>query len=562
MRNVILIALAVFIAVAGGGYCISWYAQAAQIRRSIEQVINKANEQQKYITYDAIETTGFPRDIYVSVVRPHFAGRVDTLLKTLSAQAHTSQPDATASLPEWTEDAKLDGTITIGVNALSDHYSLRVSGNWQRTSVIGGQTIAVVTQSAGDSLCTLDMAHSGGILGSLWDYHALLRDNARDFFHDVRALDCNGTANAVSDAASHAPLVTMGPWRFYVSSAPQGGAEAARVYLKISDVEVTPQGDAMMMLQHSAFSPNSAPVQYSLFGKQNVEMDLSYVGPADWQAAGKNPPLDIRLSTFNITNQLYNSTMNFFLSNGMSGADRVARVTFKAESNVSEQYNAMLQTMLHNFIQQIYAGKGPPVPLLQPYMQKYSADELYAIAVPAIPDFHSLGKLAQTLDLSYQGNAELTAGDWALSALELSASPYGITGSGNAKLAAGHPFPAGQMALSCSNCPQLIDDVIGYAARLQKAMSYFEPPEKIAAETPMDARLAEGVKGFLRALAEPAKEGDNSFSYTIVSDGAMGITVSGKSINDVLAMYKEYIGSVLQASQPASQPAVAPAPGR
>jgi len=561
MRKVILISLVIFFAVLAGGYCISWFSQAAQIKRGIEQAIVNINQQQKYLTYDSIETSGFPLDVNISIIKPHFSGRIDPLLKT------HSQPDTTTSTPEWNEDILLNGRITLGINALSDHYSLRVSGNWQRNSTIGGQTISIVAQSAGDSVCMLQMARSGGILNALWDYHAMVRDNGKDFFKDLRMFDCIGMANTIYDATSHEKLVNNGPWRFYVSNEPQGTQQQIRFYLKVADLEVTPQGDAMMMLQRTALPQSFYPVKYSLLGKQSMEIDFSYTGPTDWQTAGKNPPLDIVLSKFDINNQMYTSNATFFLSNGMKDANRVARLVYKIESNINEQYDVFLQDMLHGFVQQLYSGKGQQIPAFQPYLQKYTAEELYSIIYPIIPHLHSLGKLVQALDVSYQGDVDFNAGDVTLSNMEFSASPYGIKGNGTAKRIAGNPLPEGHAVLTCSNCTQLVDDVTGYAMRLQKTMSYFQTPEQLAAATPIDPKFIDGIKGFLKALAEPTQGGD--YVYTIISDKTAGVTVSGKSINDVLAMYNEYIGSVLKAHSDANGvpaattapvPATAPAP--
>ena len=75
MRRTLPLLLAVFLAVAAGGWCISWFAQAAEARKMVDQAIASLNEKQRYVTYDAIETSGFPFDVVVSIVKPHFSGR-------------------------------------------------------------------------------------------------------------------------------------------------------------------------------------------------------------------------------------------------------------------------------------------------------------------------------------------------------------------------------------------------------------------------------------------------------------------------------------------------------
>src|SRR5258708_7701137 len=108
MRNLMLISLSVFLAVVAGGFCISWLGQAQATKNAIKHAIARINEKQPYITYDAIEASGFPSNVYVSIIRPRFNGRVDQLLQI-------------PNMPEWRADAVLDGSIVFGVNALSDH---------------------------------------------------------------------------------------------------------------------------------------------------------------------------------------------------------------------------------------------------------------------------------------------------------------------------------------------------------------------------------------------------------------------------------------------------------
>ena len=518
MVKVLLISLSVFIAVVTGGYCIAWYSEASQLKNGIEETITKINAEQKYITYAAIETSGFPSDLYVSIIKPHFTGRIDQLFKALAAKSHTPQPANITSMPEWNEDIQLDGRITIGINALSDHYTLRLSGNWQRNTTINNQKISVTSQSSGDTLCILQMTRSGNIFNNLWDYHALIRDNGKDFLKDLRLFDCSGQPNIIADTTSHEQMMSNGPWRFYVTGEPKGAEQQFRFYMKITDIEVTPQGDAMMALQRTTFSPNfSYPVKYSLFGKQNMEIDFSYAGPADWKPDDKNPPIDIALSKFDLNNQLYTSTATFFLNNGMNDTNRTARLAFKGEDNVSEAYDAFLQEMVHNIIAQVYADKTQPqFAWAQPYLQKYTAEEMYGILGLSIPKLHPLGKMVQSLDVSYLGAPDFSTGDVTLSDLEISTSPYGIKGNGGVKRVAGQPLPAGHATLTCSNCTRLVDDVIDYASRLQKTVSYFQTPEQLAASTPINSRLAEGIKGFLKALAAPVKDSDpdkNAFVY-------------------------------------------------
>ncbi|MDE3060902.1 MAG: hypothetical protein KGJ06_07815, partial [Pseudomonadota bacterium] len=494
MRKVLLISLSVCLAVMAAGYVIVWYTQAAQVRHGIEKAIASLNAKQTYLTYDAIETSGFPSSLYVSLVRPHFNGRIDTLLKNAGMAA---------SLPEWTEDALLSGRIVLGINALSDHYSLRLSGNWQHNGKIGEQSFTMAEETSGDTVCTLEIQRHNGFFSSPWNFQALTADG-KTFFNDIRLLDCQTPGNTVVDAATHEKLMSGGPARFYISSAPQGELENIRVYGQSTDAEITTSGEKVIAAYAQALAPGQPySGHFSAYGKQNLEIDFAYAGPSDWKKFGSNPPLDINLSKLNVANQLYNSNITFYLSNATKDNARSARLAFRLLADFSEQYDALMPDLLRGFIQQLYTGRNAQLPNIQPITQKYTPEQLYSILSPAVPNFHSLGRLTEAFDATYQGAPDLSAGDVNLSGLEFSTASYGITASGNGRQAQGNPMPEAHVTVLCSNCLRLVDDVLGYTARMDKAMASLNSQPASPAIT--DPRLADGVKNFLKALAGPAK---------------------------------------------------------
>ncbi len=384
MRTVFL-SLAIFAFVAAGIYSISWFIQAAQIKSATEQAIATLNAGQPVLTYESIETSGFPADVYVTLVKPHFlAYRCDlTSLQDTQRHLRESLGRRAAPLPEWTEDLALDGNIVLGINALSDRYSLRMNGNWRHSGTIAGQALVMTGRAAGETLCTLKLAHSGGLFASLWDFHALARDG-RDFIKDLRLLDCANAGNTVADAAGQV-LMSAGPARIYtVTSTPQGDREQLRVYLKVIDSEITAEGDKVVAAYVHAISPDyTLPIRYSVYGKQNAEVDFDYDGPANWETA-HNPPLDIRLSKFEISSQVYAASGNLYLTNGMNESNRSARLAFKLDASTGEQYDLLMQDMTRNMVAQMYVEKDPRFADLQPSVKKYTPEQLYAILAPAV----------------------------------------------------------------------------------------------------------------------------------------------------------------------------------
>lgn len=552
MRKIILVSLVVFAVVIGGSMVITWFLQASTTKHNVEQLIQAINEKQPYITYDTIKTSGFPSEVLVTIVRPHFTGRMDQLIASLQ-QAHGKPA---TPMPEWNEDVTLDGNITLGINAMSDHYTLGISGNWVNHGKIGTQSIDTISQSIADS-CVLEMGHNGGLFGSLWNFGALL--NNRDVLKDFRKLDCSTSNYNVIDANSKAPLFTSAPSRFYASFQPQGDNSQFRFYMKFSDAEVTPAGDNLISIYFNTIAPDYPfSSKLSMYGKQNVEVDVSYSGPADVQNRNaKDAPFDVSINKFDINNLAYTSTTTFHLSHNVQGTNHVAKLAFKSEASFNEIYDTLLQDTVKRMVTEITSGKDPQYANLQPIIQKHTPDEWYAIIYPAVPNFHSLGKTVLWLDLGYQGNENLSAGDVDLTSLEISASPYGITGKGTAKLAQTQMVPTANVTLVCTNCLRMIDDVAAYWGRVEKVMAELnttQPPQP-----PLDPKLVEGFKTFLSALAEPSAADKTTFAYALVSDGGSNIAINGKRIDEVMSLYNQQVAPFMQKpAAPAATPVPAP----
>ncbi len=100
----------------------------------------------------------------------------------------------------------------------------------------------------------------------------------------------------------------------------------------------------------------------------------------------------------------------------------------------------------------------------------------------------------------------------------------------------------------------MVDDLVSYAARVQKALGTLHPERQDAMV--IDPQLAPGAKEFLSALAGPAKDGadKNILIYTIISDNTAGLTINGKSMSDVMALYREFLLPAINHHPPAKGP--------
>ena len=529
MRKPVLIGIVVFLIVVAGGTTVTWMLQASRIKTQIEQGIARLSSDDVKIAYDALETSGFPTEVVVSIVNPRLTGRLDKLFAQMPKNNRQT-------LPEWNEDVSLNGTLTIGVNALSDRYTLGMHGQWKNKSTIGSEVIAMESSPNAGMLCTLGMAHAGNWFGTLWNFQALSLHGEKPL-DDFRLLDCQATENTIVLQDSKAEVMKNGPERMYISHSLENGQRQARFFFSVPEWEVMPEGDRVMGVYSRAIAPwyDSAPL-FSAYGKQNTEIDFTYKGPAELTGDIKSTPLDIHLGKFIITNDAYNMNMTFDLTNSdAADGKHAARLAFKTESAYTDIYHALITDLVRSAIKDMYAEPSPS-PELKAVTERQTPESLYALVQPAIPDLHALGRLVMALDLGYQGNREFTEGDITLSTLELSATPYGITAQGTGKRTTASPFPAVNIALTCANCLKLIDDVTEYVRRLQTVVVTLQPEKPVK---PMSQATVDGYKQFLEALAGKNINGQN-FTYAIVGDG-LGVTVNNQRMDEVMRLYRQYV---------------------
>ena len=542
MRKILIVSIVVFAVVAAASVAITWFLQASALRGNLERAIADVNAQQTYITYDAIETSGFPSEMKVTLLRPRFTGRADQLLAAM-------RPAGSAPTPEWSEDIALDGAITLGINTLSSRYTLTARGNWESRGAVGGQPVHLASQSPINISCVLEIGGNEGMFGALWNFGVIAQQP--DLLSNLRRLDCTSPGYSIADADSKTVLFASGPQRVSITSQPTGDQTQARFFAKSENAEVTAAGDAVADAYMNALAAGyPLSTRPSDYGKQTMEMDVSYSGPITFPSDPVKAPVDINISKLDIANQIYNSSNAFHFAHALRENNHDVKLTLRSESSFTEAYDAMLQETIKRFIANATVQPGP----MQASMQKHTPEEWQAVLSPALPNFHSLGKTALRLDMDLHADQSLTAGDLALSTLEISAAPYGITGSGTAKLLTGQILPAANVTLICANCLRLVDDVTAYWNRANKALS--ELRDASSPPQPIDPKLVEGWKMLLSALAETTAEDKTTFRFAFISDGASNMTLNGKRPDEVMKLYNQYAAPVkTQPQTPDSAPA-------
>lgn len=544
MRNAILLGFLAFIITAAGVWCISWYTQASHTKKMVEQHIAQINGKQLLIAYDSLETTGFPTHMTLVMQNPRFSGRIDQLLQ--------EQPELKTilglheTLPDWQENIALSGDIRLTVNALSNQYQLLTQGVWSHKPVVNGTPIYSVNSSPASNICTVELSHIS-LLGTLWSFNP--SGNLNDQLAELRSVDCHASPYQLIDTASNNIVMQSGARRLFFKNEPNGDQHDIRLYFKQADMEITPRGEALFMayagpLVQSAYSFKSL---FGAHGTQNAEFDLTYKGPLTGGNPSISTPLEINLSTAAFSNDLYSMKGHFFISNKPQGNRQDVTINTRFESSYSEAYDTYMRQMLREFVDRPALPAEPAGEAFAAALQAYSPDENYALLEPLLPTLHAQGILVQSLRASYSGQSDLTTGDMNLADLTLSNSLYGITMNGAAARSADSPLPQANITLYCTNCPQMAEDIMSYAGRLNNVMRTYSSEPPAFSITPQGI---EGAKRFLYVLsggtAEEKQRGN--FNYVLVSDKTGNLTVNKRNIMEVLALYREYVGQEVKAS--------------
>jgi hypothetical protein len=551
MRNVLAITVSVFLLIVSGGYVMTWYIQAAQTRTLIENAIARINAKHPLLTYAAIETSGFPKDVTVSIIKPRFSGRIDELLKELAPTP------AWSNLPQWSEDITLDGSIAFTVNALSNRYAMTINGGWSSQDTLGDKVIALHGQSKGNVVCVLELERFG-LFTHMWDFTAIER-NKDAIMSEFRLFDCSAAGSTISETASGETIMENGPTRFYVSkSAQYNNTQQLRFYLKAADSEITAKGDEIFKHYFDMLSPDRpVPLNWSVYGKQNIEIDMDYAGPGRWNTLQpKDAVFAVNVNKFDITNNVYRTDFTLHVSNAVAGDIITSRLAFNAHSIFSEHYDTLVRGVVRGIIADMYKNKdNVSYDLVKPLMEKYTPEQAYALAEPIIPNFFSLGKMTQAMDVQYEGKNYFSSGNVTLASMELSAAPYGITGKGAGKIIQGSPIPAANLNLLCSNCLRLVDDMAAYGERLQRFAQAGR--DELAPPATLDPRLVEGIKTLLTTIGKPADASALAFDFS--SDGAGNFVLNGKNIAEVMTLYSQLVAPYLQKPEAAAPAPAAPA---
>lgn len=540
MRKNVSVGVFALAAVAAGIWCASWYAQAQNVQRSVEGWINYLNAGQTYLTYDALEISGFPTQVKATLTNPAFSGRIDQLLVRLDKDK-TLFPQP---LPAWQEEMKMDGILSLTVNAFSDKYKMEMTGKWLQHSGMNNQPVAAfVSREPFSSACELEMKR-GTFLTNMWSFKVV--ESPEKFFDEFRSIDCAASDSVLVDEASGKTIVSSGPTRVYVAKESAGDQERVQFNLKYENVEMTKEWENLLMAYVQAFSPGYYyPSMYAAYGKQNGEIDFSYQGPSFAKGNTDIPAFEVNLAKFNLSNALYSGSGHLLAKSEAVAGDNIrAAFNSRFEFSYTPQYDALLEELARSYIDFTAKNDSAGNSELRNILLTRTPEQTFAMVKPAIPKLSPLGTWLQSTDLSYEGKKDTMLGNLKLADFVLSTTPYGITGNGTAQRNEGSLFPEANFTFKCTSCTLLMDDLTGYINHvLQVAHSFY--PEEPQYDYQISPNVIQGLKQFLSEISTAGAEENTKGNYlfAITSNPTGNMVIGGHNLAEIMTLYQQHVAS-------------------
>lgn len=549
MRNPILMACIIFCVLLFSGLGISWSTQAKKLKQALTEHIETLNNGVPYITYEKLETSGFPWNVYLSITDLRFTGRLDVFLSKMLVEGDPKKfKELFPDMRVWNEDVMFEGEITLGVNALSDRYSLKLDGTLKNSTFVDNNLINHHVKMDSPVTCSLELRRKRSFLASLWDITVLGNVEPRDFAEDLKELNCSFPPAQAYDTEKNEIMASKGPSQFSLVQNLDGNKRSARLYVKSDDVEVTPLGDSILHFYIQIVDgPEAVPPRLTDAGKQNAELDFSYEGPIDLKDL-TTEAMDVALNKAYVESKQGLSNMSFNYTVVPDGTKRDVSLQYGFQLLPKPGFDDMLKNKAYDYLHYIYTRSSPDLAAVQKSLSQYEEEKSYEIILPAIPNLEPLGAITQQLSLNYKGANDLKAGEFSLNQFEMGFTPYGIQAQGNLRLAEDQ-LPDPNFNITCRNCVQMLNDGVSYINRLHSSLAKFDA--QTAAPLLIDPFWFNGIKQLLSQTARVNETSPADLNYMISGDSITGeISVNGRPLSEIETLYTQLVSPPAASAQP------------
>ena len=247
MKKILPIALLSFVVFIAAAWCVGWFLQAQQIKDQVTAAMNSLDPAMGTLTADSVTTSGFPTHMSVTLTNPgatlHLKQALTQFYKrSMAAAGNSAGVLATPEYPESAYEYKLAGTVTLTINAMSDHLQVSYQGKDSMRMVSPDNTLAMSNEYDGPVKCEMRLQRDAASMFSrLWSLEKFFTQE--EFGKQFREAGCQLPGSMTSDTTSNQLLFSLAPSSFSVHSTPVPERTKITLNLHIKDSEVLPAGD-------------------------------------------------------------------------------------------------------------------------------------------------------------------------------------------------------------------------------------------------------------------------------------------------------------------------------
>lgn len=520
-------------------YSALWFSHAGKTEEQAKATLDAlASGKGAAVTYDSLSVGGFPFEFVTHIKNPVVTVNATELQKALHPmQAELDQSaNETVDLPS--DVIRIDGEATIAVNYFTHSITFNVSGKSSGESHVAKTPITWKSNSEGMAGCSITLGPDADM--SLLQESALaLLKKPETIARNFKSMDCLADPMEVVNSETGEMLYRGGDQIFSIAfeqNAP--GDVSANLALVSNDYEVGDAwnewvNDLMEAVTPGGLNTGVLAIQsHEAVGKQNTEVKASYRGPGNIESLRENEEIKIEVTTFKVTNNLYEITMpmHFTLTKKASQFTGEAKINGKATYNpVIDEY---VQKTTEQLAEALFADMGES-PLREMRLATAQKEQMQKSIEALIPAFGTFKTASLIVDATFKGreNEQMhqQEGEVSLNAMEVRMGDYGFSGTGNAMLVP----PRGEISLRCLRCHETVDKLVIYATELRNMIALMNP---FMPEIPEGIAFRSAVSGFVESISTPAEDNPNDRLILFSSSGNRQYVISGKTFEEVVAL--------------------------
>jgi hypothetical protein len=452
MRALVGVLVAVPV-IAGGALSGLWWLQTEQMEKELQHTLQAQQLLPVQLQYQSIERTGFPLQPGVRLIQPTFTFTG----KQIRGTAQYSAIAFDKSLHELNYRIQLEGpqNTTLSVNDKS----------WTLQST--HQSPIIIT------------AHFQGGIEDLLEQ----KRTPEQWLDRLQTVSVQSSAGEIKQGET--VLITMGDSRVDLIRHP-GGQHAIDVEAKINSNNTTfsPAYDAFAKELTQAMLgdiANHIDSGMSVYGAINSEYAVRYQGPTLKQFSMKQP-FSVALKPARFTSDLLDSDSAISVSFRADEAETQMDFDVQVQHNMKPKFDQYLARTVQD------ALRSPDAAATLPTIAQMEPATLWQIAGTLIPRTSTLGTLTQKFQGSFTTTKEGTL-NLNLTAVDLSATPYGLSGNGSANYNLNGKQNPFDFTFTCRACPSLFQDLTSYVHRVQYLA------QRLVAPNAQDKKLVDFAHG-------------------------------------------------------------------